>query len=82
MTVRERLHSLIEEISESDLLTLERMVRGLALPRDGQRSPLPEDERRRRAYALAGRYAHLHTSVDEFLARKREEVALEEERYP
>ena len=39
------------------------------------------EERRARAYALASKYAHTHTSVDAFLAGKREEVELEEERY-
>ena len=30
---------------------------------------------------ICGKYAHINTSVDDFLARKREEVELEESRY-
>ena len=44
-------------------------------------SPLSNEERRARAEALRGKYAHLNTSVDEFLARKHEDTEREEARY-
>ncbi len=40
-----------------------------------------EEERRARVRALRGKYAHINTSVDEFLARKHEDTEREEARY-
>jgi len=83
MTVREEVIHLVEELPESDLLTVKRMLQGLRPPEEPPRvaAPMAPEERRARAYALAGKYAHTHTSVDAFLASKREDVELEEERY-
>ena len=51
MSVKERLHHLIEELSERDMLMAERLLRGLRLtqeaPADGLRaflSTVPEDD--------------------------------------
>ena len=80
MTMKERLHHLIEELPESDLSAAERMLRGLKLPTEPESATgeTPE-ERRARVYALAGSAAHLPGSVDEFLARKHAEKAREHE---
>ncbi|MBO0799692.1 MAG: hypothetical protein J2P31_12800 [Blastocatellia bacterium] len=43
--------------------------------------PKTEDERIALLNKICGKYAHVMTSVDDFLARKREEVELEEARY-
>lgn len=43
--------------------------------------PLSVEERRARVEALRGKYAHINTSVDEFLARKHEDTEREEARY-
>lgn len=40
-----------------------------------------QEKQRAAVRAVRGKYAHVKTSVDEFLARKREEVELEEHRY-
>jgi hypothetical protein len=52
---------------------------GLAQPA----TPRPQTQAERTATldAVCGKYADVKTSVDEFLARKREEVELEEARY-
>lgn len=39
------------------------------------------EERHARVEALRGKYAHINTSVDEFLARKHEDTEREEARY-
>ena len=52
------------------------LAQGLATPN------LPTQIERKAALdAICGKYADVPTSVDDFLARKREEVALEEARY-
>lgn len=43
--------------------------------------PVSVEERRARVEAIRGKYAHLNTSVDEFLARKHEDTEREEARY-
>lgn len=83
MSVKERVHSLVEELSESDLLVAERILRGLRLPPE----PLPaapaitEEERRARIDAACGSMAHVPGSVEDFLREKREDVEREEEHY-
>jgi hypothetical protein len=47
---------------------------------DEAKQPSCLEERRARVMALAGKYADAHSSVDEFLRRKREEIGQEEER--
>lgn len=42
---------------------------------------ISDEERRARVEALRGKYAHINTSVDEFLARKHEDTEREEARY-
>lgn len=80
MTVKERLHNLIEEIPESELLTLERMVRGLKLPPKSNGPVLSEEQRQARITAVRGKYAGSLSAVDEFLARKHQDTEREEER--
>ena len=77
MSVRERLHVLIEELSENDLLAIERMVRHRQLPED---TALSEEERLAHIDAVWGKYADSLTPVDEFLARKQEEKRREDAR--
>jgi hypothetical protein len=79
MTVKERLHELIEELPESDLTVAERMLRGLKLPTEKESAAATgtREERRARIYALAGKYAGSLSPVDEFLARKHREKARE-----
>lgn len=43
--------------------------------------PISLEERQVRVRALRGKYAHVNTSVDEFLARKHEDIEREEARY-
>ncbi len=81
MTAREEVHHLIEELSDSDLLVVRRMLRGLLTPEESTPTPVSAEERRARARAAYGSMAHTHTSVDEFLARKHEDTEWEEERY-
>jgi len=83
MTTRERICRLMDDLSEADLRTAERPLRGLTLvPEEGPAGPpATPEERRAKAREVYGKYAHTHTSVDAFLARKREEIDLEEERY-
>lgn len=79
MTVRDRVCDLIEGLSDSDLLVLERIVRGLKLPRETVPAPASEKERQARVDALFGSLPRLPT-VDEFLREKREDTEREEER--
>ena len=53
----------------------------LAQPTTAPLPPLSTEERQARVRALRGKYAHINTSVDEFLARKHEDTAREEARY-
>jgi hypothetical protein len=52
-----------------------------AQPQAEAAPPLSREERRARVMAAAGSMAHLPGSVDEFLQRKQEDIALEEERW-
>jgi len=81
MSVKERLHTLIEELPESDLLTLERMVRGLTLPPEPTGEPASDEERRARIAGVRGKYADSLSPLEEFLARKHEDTEREEERF-
>ncbi|MBI3948045.1 MAG: hypothetical protein HY321_19165 [Armatimonadetes bacterium] len=83
MSVREEIMRLVEELPEGDLATIRRLLRGIRLLDEAQTDRLPPSAEARRAKAreVYGKYAHTHTSVAAFLARKREEVELEEERY-
>lgn len=83
MSTKEEVIRLVEGLSESDLQVVKRMLEGLTKPGE-EEHPAPavsSDDQRERVRAIRGVLAHTHTSVDEFLARKREEVELEEERY-
>ena len=55
------------------------LVQGLV--RSATPKPQTQAERKAALDAVCGKYADVPTSVDEFLARKREEVELEEARY-
>lgn len=83
MTVKERLHRIIEEMPESEARRAEAMLRGLDLPalqrRHGAQRLTPE-ERRARVRAFRGSAAHLPGSVEEFLRRKHEDTEREEAR--
>jgi len=81
MTPKEEAYSLLDTLSEDDLRTVARILRGLAADREPRPVPdLSPEERRRRVYAFAGSLAHLPGGVDEFLARKREDKAREDVR--
>lgn len=83
MSVKERLHNLIEELPEEDLLVTERMLRGLKLPLDGgvataPRRPTPEEQRegaRQLRAALKGR-----VTTETYLREKHEEIDREQAR--
>ncbi len=81
MSIREEAHDLLDRLSERDLETVTRMLRGLVPPAEESRPAVPEtqEQRRARSYALAGKYAHTHTSVDDFLARKHADKVREDE---
>lgn len=82
MSTKEEVIQLVEGLSEDELRIVKRMLRGLRTPEEGEvPGPSAAEEQRARVRAIRGVLAHTHTSVDEFLARKREEVELEEERY-
>ncbi len=83
MTLREEAIRMVEELSESSLRTVKRMLRGLRLPEEleAARPPRAPEERRANARAGLGALAHLPGSVDEFLREKRAEVEREEARY-
>lgn len=83
MTVKEEVHRLVDELPESDLLTVRRVLHGLRLPVEPTQTPPHEtpEQRRARVYALAGSAADLPGSVDEFMARKHEDTEREEERF-
>jgi hypothetical protein len=57
------------------------LAQALAQPAASTPQPLSAEERRARVEAVRGKYAHLNTSVDEFLARKHEDTEREEARY-
>jgi hypothetical protein len=57
------------------------LAQDLAQPAAATPPPLSAEERRARVEALRGKYAHINTSVDEFLARKHEDTEREETRY-
>lgn len=57
------------------------LAQALAEPVASPPPPLTLEERRARVEAIRGKYAHLNTSVDEFLARKHEDTEREEARY-
>ena len=81
MSTKEEVIQLVEGLSEEELRIVKRMLQGLQTPEEGETPASAADAQRERVRAIRGILAHTHTSVDEFLARKREEVELEEERY-
>ncbi len=52
-----------------------------ALAQELAQPTVSNEQRRALVRAVRGKYAHLKTSVDQFLAGKREDVELEERRY-
>lgn len=83
MASRERLHRLVEELPEAELPAAERFLEFLRQQSPETQAPSPlaslsPEERRARVYALAGKYASAHRSVDDFLREKHEEVEREE----
>ncbi|MBI3945592.1 MAG: hypothetical protein HY321_06725 [Armatimonadetes bacterium] len=81
MTAKERVRNLIEDLPESDLLVLERMVRGLKLPEGTAPAPVSPEERRAKARAAYGYLKGDGRTVDDFLREKHEDTEREEERY-
>ena len=83
MGVREEVIRMVEEMSESDLLTVKRILRGLRLPEESEPVPpaMSAEERRAKARANLGALSHLPGSMDEFLREKHEEIEREEQRY-
>lgn len=57
------------------------LAQALAQPVMSTPPALSAEERRARVEAVRGKYAHLNTSVDEFLARKHEDTEREEALY-
>ena len=57
------------------------LAEGLAQPTISHAAEISLEERRARINAFRGKYRDSLSSVDEFLAAKREEVELEEARY-
>ncbi len=80
MSLKEETIGLLDRLSDGDLHVVNRMLRGLVAPESAS-APANEAERLARIDAVCGKYAFTHTSVDEFLARKREDIEREEERY-
>ena len=82
MSIKEEVFRLVEELPESDLLTVKRMLRGLRLPQETEppRPLLTPEERRAKARAGLGAFADVPGSVDDFLARKHAEKRREDER--
>lgn len=58
------------------------LAQSLARPAVAQSEKVSLEERRARIRAFRGKYRGSLSSVDDFLAAKREEVELEEARYP
>lgn len=79
MSTKERVIRLMDDLSEVDLRTVERMLRGLKLPEEPE--PVSPEEHRAKVRAAYGAFADVPTSVDDFLARKHEDTEREEERY-
>lgn len=80
MTIRERVHALVERLPEGDLPVLERMLGGLAQPEETQQAPLSPEERRALVKAARGSAAHLPGSVEQFLREKHEDNERDEAR--
>ena len=82
MSVKERVHHLVEALSEHDLLVVERILRGLTVvpEHEGAAPRQSAEERKARVYALAGSLRHMPTSVDDFLRQKHEDTEREEAR--
>ncbi len=69
-------------LSQALALPLMDRIRLASLLIQWDRTPvISVEERRARIRKFRGKYKYLFSSVDEFMARKREEVELEERRY-
>jgi hypothetical protein len=67
MTVKERLHQLVEDLPENEAEQVLHFIEEKALQPKERRSVL-------------GKYAHVSLSSEDFMRRKQEEIAHEEER--
>jgi hypothetical protein len=65
-------------VSDFVRAVLESQITPGAIP---ARQPVTAEERAARVDAVVGKYGHIPGSVDEFLERKQEEIALEEEHW-
>lgn len=57
------------------------LAQELAEPAKATVKMISDEERSAKVKALRGKYAHINTSVDEFLGRKHEDTEREEARY-
>jgi hypothetical protein len=83
MTVKERVHQLVDELPEEELLTIEQRLQELrhwteVAPEKDDRAETPE-ERRAGVLAGLGSLKDVPGSVDDFYRRKSEEIDQEEE---
>ncbi|MBI3947332.1 MAG: hypothetical protein HY321_15520 [Armatimonadetes bacterium] len=84
MSVKERLHHLIEELPDTDLLVAERMLRGLMVPPPApevavtRHRPSPEEQRASTARLRAAMKGRVSTEA--YLREKHEEIDREEAR--
>jgi CBS domain-containing protein len=79
MTTREIIHQLIDDLPETELPVIMELLKARTT---GKKKPitLSPEERRHKAYKLAGKYRTSHTPVEEFLREKHEETAREDAR--
>jgi len=78
VSVKERVHHLVNELSEADLLVAERVLRGLRLPPEEPTKPTPEQ--RRAAHEQLQAAIRGKVTTDAYFREKHEELAREEAR--
>ena len=77
MTMKERIHHLVDRLPEAELGDVARLLENKANDVDARTETI--EERAELVRSIRGKYAHVPTSVDEFIKRKQEDIALEEE---
>jgi hypothetical protein len=78
MSVKEELHRLIDELPEEKIGQARSYLEGL---RGSVARSEASEERAARVRSIRGKYAHTRTSSEDFMRRKQEEIALEEEQW-
>jgi len=81
MTAREEAHTLVESVPDNEFGIVNDILRRFSCPPDDGLVSEAEADRLARIDAACGALAHVPGSVDDYLARKREETEREEERY-